>query len=480
MKFFTLLGLVLLTLGSTQAQTDSLLLEFNGNWTLDNCIAYTAAKNLTLADQQIFVKQAENTHRLNKDSRYPTLNSSVSHNYNFGRSIDPFTNQYVTRSIQSNNFSLTSSVVLYNGNRIKNAILRAQNEVERAKLEEQAQRDEVLTNVADAFLQVILAENQIQTLKVVNKSTKTQLEQAKKLYEAGSTNQRQYLNLKAQDARDQMNLQTAQSTLQLAYLRLKQLMQLEIDDFEIVHPSIEDIALSSAWSKDGIVNNAMSRLSSIKWAEAQVRSAEISIDISKSAFYPRLSLFGNVNTLYSETRLERFNFQKSTSPIGYVEATNQPVVTEFTTYETRVSAFGQQLNDNFGQTVGLSVSIPIFNGNQARSGVRDAEYNAMLRRNNLERIKLQVEADIVQAYTQYENAVAELRSAEVNEQAQKENYEFVQKSANAGVATTADMILALNAWGQAQNDLNNARFKLLYAQITLHFYNTGEITLTPN
>jgi len=479
MRLFTILGLLLFGYSSTQAQSDSLLTEINGNWTLDNCIAYTAAKNLTLADQKIFVDMAENNLKLNKDSRYPTLSASGSHNYNFGRSIDPFSNQFVTRSIQSNNFSLTSSVVLYNGNRITNSILRSKNEVERAKIEEQAQRNQILTNVADAFLQVILAENQLKSFTVVNKSTVTQLEQAKKLFEAGATNQQQYLNLKAQDARDQMNIQSAKSSLLLANLRLKQMMQLDSKEFQIVHPSLDEVAPITSWTQDGIINNALARMSYVKLAEAQVRSAEINIDISKSAFDPRLAVFGNVNTFYSETRLERFNFQKSTSPIGYVESTSQPVVTEFTSYETRVSAFGQQLNDNFGQTVGVSLSVPIFNGNQARSGVRDAKLNAMLRRNNLERIKLEVVADITQAYTQYENALGEVESAKANEKAQKENYDFVLKSANAGVSTTADMILALNAWGQAQNDLNNAKFKVLYAQITLHFYNTGEISITP-
>lgn len=479
MRLFIILGFLLLAHGSTQAQSDSLLNEINGNWTLDNCIAYTATKNLSLADQKIFVDMAENNLKLNQDSRYPSLNASASHNYNFGRSIDPFSNQFVTRSIQSNNFSLTTSVVLYNGKRITNSILRSKNEVERAKIEEQALRNQILTNVADAFLQVILAENQLKSLTVVNKSTVTQLQQAKKIFEAGATNQQQYLNLKAQDARDQMNIQSAKGSLLMANLRLKQMMQLDSKDFQIVHPSLDETAPITSWTQDGIINNALARMSYVKLAEAQVRSAEISIDISKSAFYPRLSVFGNVNTLYSETRLERFNYQKSTTPIGYVESTNQPVVTEFTSYETRVSAFGQQLNDNFGQTVGVSLSVPIFNGNQARSGVRDAKLNAMVRRNNLERIKLEVVADITQAYTQYENALVEVQSAEVNEKAQKENYDFVLKSANAGVSTTADMILALNAWGQAQNDLNNAKFKVLYAQITLHFYNTGEISISP-
>ncbi|MFT5725770.1 MAG: outer membrane protein [Bacteroidia bacterium] len=480
MKFIISISLFLVTCFAVSAQSDYLLTQINGNWTLDNCMAYTLAQNLTIADQAINVQRAELTFNTDKFSRYPTLNASASHNYNFGRSIDPFTNQFVTQSIQSNNFSLTSSVTLYNGKRISNTILRSENEVLRAKQEADAAQADILTNVAEAFLQVIFAENQLNTFQVVNKSTVTQLAQALKLYEAGATNQRQYLNLKAQDARDQLNIQTAKGSLQMAYLRLKQMMQLNVDNFEIVHPSLDQISTTNTWSADGVIYNALGRMNYVKLAESQLRSAEISIDIVKSAFYPRLSLFGNVNTLFSESRLERFDFQSNTRAIGYVEGTSQPVVTEFTSYETRVAGFGQQLNDNFGQALGVSLSIPIYNGNQVRANVSEAKLNTLLRSNNLERIKLEVTSDVLQAYADYENALAGIKAAEVNEKAQKENYDFVLKSANAGVATSSDMILALNGWGQAQNELINARFQVLYAQMVLHFYNTGEISITPN
>jgi outer membrane protein len=471
---------LLFTLSFAYCERDSASSVESEQWSLEKCITYALSQNLNVADQIINVQRAENAYYQDKSDRLPVLNGSASNNYNFGRSIDPFTNQYVTQSIRSNNFSLTSSATVYNGKRITNTIQRSNNEINRAKLQSQTIENQVALSVADAFLQIVFAKNQLTNFEVINQSTTTQLEQAKKLYEAGATNQRQYLNLKAQDARDKMNIQNANGSIRMAHLRLQQIMQLESDDFEIKSPAIGAVSIESKWSVIGIINNAISTMPDIKLAEAQLRTSEISIDISKSAFYPRLSMFVNVNTLYSESRLQRFNPQKTISPIGYVDGTNETVFTEFTSYDTKVSAFGQQLNDNFGQAAGLSLSIPIFNNNQARAGVSESKLVAQQAKNNVERTRLSLRMDILQAYTDFENSVAAYESAQENESAQKENYDFVLKSSNAGVATTAEMILALNDWSQAKNDLERARFQLVYSRTILNFYNTGEVTIATN
>lgn len=480
MKYIFSITLLLASIISTFGQTDTLQRKLPKAWTLEDCISYALAQNLTIADQHINVQRADNVLYQDRSDRYPTLNASASHNYNFGRTIDPFTNQFVTDRIQSNNFSVTSGITVYNGGRISNTILRSENEVVRAKHQSQSTVNDVSLRVADAFLQVIFAQNQLKNFEVINKSTTTQLEQAKKLYDAGTTNQRQYLNLKAQDARDQMNIQSAKGAIRMAILRLQQLMQLNVEDFEITRPSFNEVSVTSEWSVAGLINNAISTQPSVKIAESQVRSSALSIDIAQSAFYPRVSIFANVNTLYSESRLERFNPQIKTSPIGYVEGSNQPVVTEFTTYETRVSAFGKQLNDNFGQAVGVSLSVPIFNANQARSSVSESKLVAQQATNNLEQTKFALKADILQAFTDFENGVATFNSAKENESAQKENYDFVLKSSTAGVATTAELILALNDWSQAINDLERARFQLIYSRTVLNFYGTGEVVLSIN
>ncbi len=448
------------------------------SWTLEQCVDYALSNNLNVQDQVIGEHRAENAFSQDKLDRFPILNASASHNYNFGRTIDPFTNQFVNRSIQSNNFSLTSSVTVYNGSRISQTIKRSENEVLRSKLQTEATQNQIGLSVADAFLQIIFAQNQLKNFEEINKSTVTQLEQAKALYEGGATNQSQYLTLKAQDARDQMNIQSAKGSIRTAYVRLKQIMQLDHDNFEIVIPELERVPESNNWSLAGVLINAESTIPDLQLAKSQWRSAELSESIAKSNLYPRVNLFANVNSLYSETRLEQFNPQLTSRAIGYVEGTNDAVITEFTTYSTKVASFGKQLGDNFGQAAGVSVSVPIFNNNQAKANIEDAKLAAQMSKNNIDRTAMNMKSDIIQAYTDYENALASYNAAVENEKAQKENYDFALKLSNAGASTTADMILALNEWSRAKIDVERAKYQLVFSNTVLHYYNTGEISIS--
>jgi outer membrane protein len=460
----------------TQAQTDTKQEKLT--WTLEQCVEYALSNNLNVQDQIIGEKRATNTFNQDKLDRYPVLNASASHNYNFGRTIDPFTNQFVNRSIQSNNFSLTSSVTVYNGSRITQTIKRSENEVMRSKLQTEAIQNQIGLSVADAFLQIIFAENQLKNFQEINKSTVTQLKQAKALYEGGATNQSQYLTLKAQDARDQMNIQSARGNIRTAYVRLKQIMQLDHDNFEIVIPEFERVPSTNNWSLAGVLINAENTIPDLQLAKSQWRTAQLNEGIAKSNLYPRVNLFANVNSLYSETRLEQFNPQSVSREIGYVEGTNEAVITEFTTYSTKVASFGQQLGDNFGQAAGVSVSVPIFNNNQAKANIEDAKLATQISKNNIDRTAMNMKSDIIQAYTDYENALASYNAAVENEKAQKENYDFAVKLSEAGASTPADMILALNEWSRAKIDVERARYQLVFSNTVLHYYNTGEISIT--
>ena len=448
-------------------------------WTLEACIERALQKNLNVIDQEIGILRAENALNQDRLDRYPTLNASASHNYNFGRTIDPFTNQFVNQSIQSNNFSLTSGVTIYNGKRIANTIARSENEVQRSRFQSDVTRNSIGLSVADAFLQIIFAKQQLQNFEEINKATKTQLEQAKSRYEAGVVNQRQYINLKAQDARDMMNIQSAKGSLELAYVRLKQLLLLEPNEnIEIELPEVGVPALDKEWIVAAVVQNAMELMPDMKLAESQKRSADLTQEISKSGLYPRLTAFANVNTLYSESRVERFNEQSFTQQIGYIASNpNEAVVSDFTRYDTRVTAFGQQLKDNFGQAAGLSVSVPIFNNNQTRAAIEDAKLASLQATNNIERTRQSIQSSVVQAYTDFLNARSNYLAALENQKAQKENYDFVLKSSEAGVATVADMVLALNDYNVAKNDLLRAEYQYIYADVILSFYNTGSIEL---
>ncbi|MDG1725120.1 MAG: TolC family protein, partial [Bacteroidia bacterium] len=82
-------------------------------WTLQKCIAYALENNTNIQQNILQGEIAKNNLKQSKLSRIPTLNGSGNHNYNIGRTIDPFTNSFNNTSIQSNSFSISSGLLLY-------------------------------------------------------------------------------------------------------------------------------------------------------------------------------------------------------------------------------------------------------------------------------------------------------------------------------------------------------------------------------
>lgn len=450
-------------------------------WTLEKCVHYALENNLTIREQILNQERLGLSLHQSKMMQYPTLNSSASHNYNFGRTIDPFTNSYVNQRIQSNSFSLSSGVTLYNGFRIRRSIEKGVNDIEVNGYRTEVIRNQISLAVVEAYLQVVFADKQLKIVQQQAASTQAQLERAKAMVDAGRSNKTEYLSLKAQSARDKWTIQQAEGNIRLAYVNLMQLMQYsETDSFEIVIPDLTTAQTQPLSQLDEIITSGMKTMPDIKVVETQLKSDALSIQIAEAAIQPRLSAFGTISTLFSESRQETYNPQTTTIPIGYVDGTLQPVFTQVTTYDRKTTPFGSQLSDNFGQAVGLQLSIPIFNNHQVKTQIEQAKLNLAQSEIDLERSKNQVRSDIIQSYTEYQNALASYNAAVEEELAQRENYLFAQERFEAGLLTSLELITFKTNWVNSQTEVERSRFDLIFTNTQVMLYQRGTIMLPSN
>ncbi len=450
-------------------------------WTLKECVDYAVENNLMIKDQAINIERIDIALNKNRMDRMPTLNSSASHNYNFGRTIDPFTNQYGNQRIQSNSFSLGSGVTLYNGFRLQNSIRRTQNDQLTNAFQTEVIKNQVSLSVVEAFLQIVYAEKQLQIVQNQAVSTKAQLARTEKLVDAGTINKSSYLNLMAQQSRDNWSIQSAKGNIRNAYVNLLVIMQIPDDQtFRIAIPNLQSATTVPLSSLDEIIKSGLESLPDLKVAQSQLISNQLGVQIAEAGVYPRLSLFGNLNTLYSGSRKELFNPQATIRPIGYVDGTNEVVLTEITSYDRKTTPFGNQLNDNFGQALGLSLSIPIFNNHQVKTNIAEAKLNEKSGKIDVDRTKNQLMADIVRSFTSYENASSLYASATQDELSQRENYEFAQKRYEAGLINTTELLQAKTNWASSLNELERSRFELIFTNTQVLLYQTGEVQLPAN
>ena len=446
-------------------------------YTLQDCIDKALVNSLDIQEQQLAREQLSIDYHQSRMNQLPSVNATAAHNYNFGRTIDPFTNTFITQSIQSNNFSLNAGVTLYNGFVLRNTVLRSKNELERNAYVEQIIKNNLALAVADAYLQVVFAEQQLENAEVQRTSTLAQLTRVRELVQAGSTNKSEQLNLEAQLANDEASILNAKGNIRLTYLTLSLLMQLpETENYRVVEVQLPSLSTTSATDMLEVVDRCLVELPEIKNAQEQQESAILQEKIAKGNLYPSLSLFANASTLYSETRVESFNNRTEIIPIGFTSSLDT-VYRATEVFDTRTTNFGQQLSDNFGQAVGLRLTVPIFNNYRVKNNIELAKLNTQLSELNAERVKNQIRNDVIRSFTDFENARLNYLAAQKAYQAQKLNYDFMLQRYEAGLANATELILAKNALLNAQNNQDRTGYQLVFAKTQLEFYRSGTLML---
>ena len=103
-KYLKTTVLLLFVLFTVQANSQE-------GWTLEKCINYAYENNIDIKRQRLVVANAEKEFLKSKVNFLPDLNGFVTHSYNYGQTIDQYTNEFATSRVQSNNFNLQSNVL---------------------------------------------------------------------------------------------------------------------------------------------------------------------------------------------------------------------------------------------------------------------------------------------------------------------------------------------------------------------------------
>src|SRR5665647_92643 len=84
-------------------------------WSLEDCINYALANNIQIKQQRLSLKLQEYSLLQSKTQFLPSLNGNVYHGYNFGKTVDRYTNSFANTQVQSDNFGISSQMTLFNG-----------------------------------------------------------------------------------------------------------------------------------------------------------------------------------------------------------------------------------------------------------------------------------------------------------------------------------------------------------------------------
>ena len=302
----------------------------------------------------------ENTLKQSKINLAPSVNAGVSHSYTQGRSLNEATYIYTTQDQNASNFNINSSVTLFNGLQQKNTIKQNEYNLMASIQDIEKLKNDISVNIALSYLQILLNHELLEVTNSQLEVTNQQIIRTGKLVDAGSLPEGNLLEINAQAAREEMQVISSQNQLDISYLTLTQILDLDsTGGFDIEVPDLsslidEDYMISPV---DLVYREALNIMPEVKGAEFRLKSSEQDLKIAKGARSPRLSLNGSWGTVYSDAR-SRIVFDPASGDISQ----------EF-------YPFWDQLGDSRNWGVTLGMSIPVFNGWMVNTGISNARLN---------------------------------------------------------------------------------------------------------
>lgn len=451
------------------------------SWDLEKCVNYALENNLDVRSAQLNVQSQHTGVQQSKAQFLPSVNASAYYGYNFGQRIDPFTNQFAQSTVNTGNFNLSANWVLFSG--LQNYNQLKQSEYAETSSDYAYKNVQYLTSLAvtTSYLQILFNQESLSVAEDQLEVTQLQVERTQKLVDAGSSPKGSLFDIEAQLAREELAQVEADNRLVLSYLSLKQLLRIPGDlNIQIVVPQQWDSTkLVLPTSLDAVIQTAYDTYPSIKSNEYSLMSAEKQVSLNNGAMSPRLSLNGSVGTGYSGNANEVTGTTLTGArPIGYLQS--NPAETVLTpTFEnaTQTKKFGDQVGDNFNQSLGLSLSIPIFNKMNNRAAVNRSKINVSVAENNLDREKQKVRQDIEKAFADAGAAFKKYKSTEKGLKSLQEAFDYAQKRFDVGMINAVDYNIAKTNLYRAQSDLVKAKYDYIFRIKILDFYQGKSLSL---
>ena len=457
------------------------MVKAQNRWSLQKCVTYATENSLAIKQSIAQIRNAELTLKQNQLSRLPNLNAGVSGGYQFGRTIDPTTNSFALEGIGFNSYSLSTGIQVFGGGIIKHNILRSKYELEAGKLEAEATENNLGLQVAAAYLNVLLADEQLVIAKTRLFQSQNQLNQINRFIEVGARPINERYDFEAALALDQQALIEAENFLIRSNLILRQFLLIpDGTPFDIEKPEIkvpEDVDVDGI-SANELFIGAVDILPQVKAAEKRLQAANIGILQAKANLLPTLSLFASLRSNFSNQArtITGFNVTKVKQNVFI---NNIPVALEI---EQNVPTFAKkeyfdQVSENFGQSLGLQLNIPIYNNRQVKINIERAKLGVISNEVAKEQARQQLRTEIEQTLTAVRASQRTLEAANLSLKAATAAFENAQKRYELGAINSLELNTARTNMERAKSDRIRSRFQHLFNLKQVDFYQGRPITL---
>ncbi len=463
-------ALFLFSLTILQAQEEAVSL------TLEESIRIAVENNLELEGAQLREKRANVNFKRTRNNFLPDLNGSYNIGLSNGRTIDPFTNDYINRELTFSNAGLGLDALIFNGFNLLNRIRQSKLNLKASQMEVEEEKQNLMLDVTLAYLTVLnnrdlvqLAENRLET-------TSEQVNRLQTLYNEEVGNPADFTDIQGQAALDQTVVIQAQNSLQESLLSLEQLLNITYD----IQPEGIELMIDLEpypYSAEQVFEEALNSLPTFKARELRVEAAKKGVHAARSLYSPQISLFGQLNTNYSSAAQIFVETGTTTVETGnFVTIDNQqiPVFANQPQFAEEPITYNDQFTNNLNSIVGVSVSIPIFNGFEVKNNVALEKINLQESIVEMENTKLRLNQSIEQAHNDMQAAYNRYTILQEQVDAYEESFRINEIRFNSGVSTIVEYTISKNNLDNARINFANAKYEYLLRVKVLEYF-TGSM-----
>ncbi len=422
-------------------------------WDLQSCIDYAKEQNITIRKNRITAVSTQIDVKTAKAALFPSLSFSTGHQVvnrpyqeTSSRVSGSEINSSNSKTSYNGNYGLNASWTLYNGNKRLKTIQQEKLNNQMAELDVATSENNIQESIAQVYIQILYAAESVKVNENTLQVSIAQRDRGQELLNAGSIAKSDLAQLEAQVSTDRYQLVTAQATLEDYKLQLKQLLELDGEnEMNIYLPALSDEnVLAPLPTKRDVYISALSLRPEIEASKLNVEASELGINIAKSSYFPTISLSAGIGT-------------------------NHTSGSDFT--------FGEQVKNGWNNSIGLSVSVPIFNNRQTKSAVQKAklqyETSMLSLLDEQKALYKTIESlwlDANSAQQRYAAANEKLKSTQIS-------YELISEQFNLGMKNTVELLTEKNNLLQAQQEQLQAKYMAILNTQLLKFYQGDQLAI---
>ena len=445
-------------------------------WTLEECVTYAIQNNISIKQSELDSKMALIDKKSAVGRFLPSLNASASHSWNIGLNQDITTGLLQNKTTQFTSAGANVGIDIYRGLQNQNTLRKANLSIVAAKYQLVKMQEDVALNVANAFLQVLFNKENLKVQKEQLRINEKQYVRSEELVKVGSIPRGDLLDVKATLALNNQNVITAENSLLISKLSLSHLLQLkDFENFDVVDDTdVKDANNIMAQTPSAIYEKAFEGRTELKIARTNLEIAEKNVAIAKGAFQPTLRGFYSFNSrvAYSDRVIGVIpNASNPTSIVGFVEGTNQNVLSpNFTRVLGNPAPFFDQFNTNKGQSFGMQLSVPVFNGFSARNNVERSKVSLERSKIAVEQQNLDLQRNVYTAFADAKGALNAYESSVAALEARQGAYNYATEKYSVGLMNSFDFNQSQTLLTNAQSEVLRTKYDYIFKIKILEFY----------